>query len=94
MGAVFDFQVSLLFRGEGVWGLVKDQDAAPLGRRTFGKVVSALPTYDVEQIFVCQDALNETGLKPAELSIPIRTIDAAAQAELIGNQDLVMGAQS
>lgn len=94
VGAVFDFKVSLLFRGEGVWGLLKEQNGSPLGRRTFSKVLSALPTYEVEHIYACEQALQKAGLKDAQLAVPVEAIDAAAQAQLISIQDVVMGAQS
>ena len=94
VGAVFDFQMSLLFRGEGVWGLVKDQNAAALGRRTFSKVLGALPTYDVDRIYVCEDSLQRAGLDVSQFAVNTEIINSAAQAALIGAQDAVMGAQS
>ena len=94
VGAVFDFDVSILFRGEGVWGLVKDQDASLLERRTFAKVLTAMPAYDVDKIFVCAQALSDSGLQVEQLAVPVQVLHIDAQADLIAAQDAVMGAQA
>jgi len=47
VAGVFDQQVSVLFSGDGVWQLVDDQDGGAVGRRTVGKIIKALPQYDV-----------------------------------------------
>ncbi|XOV81791.1 MAG: DsrE family protein [bacterium] len=90
VAAVFDLEVSVLFRGEGLWVLLKGQNADPLGQRTLSKVLGALPDYEVDSIFVCADALQEKGLQPDELVLPASVLSSAEQAALLAEQDLVM----
>jgi len=94
VGAVFDMQVSILFRGEGVWALLEGQDATPLGQRTLSKVLSALPTYEVEHLYVCAQALAEHGIDPAQLCVAAEAVDLAEQQALIAAQHAVLGAQA
>ncbi len=91
VGAVFDFEVSILFRGEGVWNLLGDQNASPLGRRTVSKLLAALPTYDVSSLFVCTEALNQAALKTDQLVVPAALLSPQEQAGLIARQDAVIG---
>ena len=90
VAGVFEQQVSVLFQGDGVWQLVDDQDGAALGRRTVGKVVKALPQYDITALFACAEALAARGLTAADLVLEVGMIDAAAQQALIADQDAVV----
>ena len=94
VGAVFDMQVSLLFRDEGVWALLDGQDASPLQQRTFSKVLSALPTYEVESLYVCAESLRERGLASAALCMQVTPLSLAEQQQLMAEQHAVLGAQA
>lgn len=94
VGAVFDLPVSLLLRADGVWAAVSNQQGAAAGQRTVGKVLSALPTYDIERIYVCAASARERGLERADLCVPAEMIDAASIGELIAGHDAVLSAQS
>ncbi len=94
VSAVFDCEVSVLFRGEGVWTLLKDQDATPLAQRTVGKVLDALETYDVNAVYVCAESLAARGLENGDLAISAEAVDHVAQAALIADQQAVLGAQT
>jgi tRNA 2-thiouridine synthesizing protein C len=91
VAAVFDFKVSLLFRGEGVWALQKAQDASVLGQRTFSKVLTALPTYEIESLFVSTEDLRIRNLRSNDLCLPLSLLDYKHQANLINDQDVVIG---
>lgn len=90
VAGAFDQQVSVLFRDDGVWQLLVDQDGEALGQRTIGKVLKALPQYDVSALYVCASSLAERGLAPADLTLPVEVLDAAAQQRLIAGQDAVV----
>lgn len=94
VGAVFDFSVSVLFRDQGVWALTPNQDASLLGRRTVGKVLSALPTYEIDAIYVCRQSLQNSGLDFSSLVLKSQPLDYAEQAILFSKQDAILGAQS
>ena len=92
VAAVFDFDVSMLFMGEGIWALKDGQNADVLQQRTLSKVLSALPTYEVSQLYVSAEDLATLGLSEADLCLPVQCLDRKQQAELIGAQQAVLGA--
>lgn len=93
VAAVFDMKVSLLFRGEGLWALLDNQDGALLGQRTLSKVLLALPDYDINDIFVCSESANDKRIDTSHLTLPVKQLNTTEQAQLISQQDVVMGAQ-
>ena len=58
--------------------------------RTLGKVVKALPQYDVSALYVCAESLAARGLEAAELTVPVEPLDTDAQRALIADQDAVV----
>ena len=94
VGAVFDCDVSILFRGDGVRALQQHQDAAAIQQRTVGKILQAFESYDINNVYVCANALTDAGLAKTELAIKAEPIDYDEQARLIAAQDAVIGAQS
>jgi tRNA 2-thiouridine synthesizing protein C len=55
VAGVFDQQVSVLFRDDGVWQLLAGQDGTAVEQRTVSRVLSALPEYDVTQLYACRN---------------------------------------
>lgn len=90
VAGVFDQAVSVLFRDDGVWQLVRDQDGGALDTRTVGKVVQALPAYEVEALFACAESLARRGLRESDLVVPVTVLDDAGQRELLAGQDAVV----
>ncbi|MEM7099802.1 MAG: DsrE family protein [Pseudomonadota bacterium] len=91
VGAVFDCQVTVLFRGQGVLALWPDQDATGIEQKTVSKVLSALPTYEVKRICACAEDLLAFNLPVRNLAVPIEVVGYAEIAELMQNQDAVIG---
>ena len=46
VAAAFDAEVSLIFRGDGIWSLLPEQNAQQVGQRSFAKVLQALGDYE------------------------------------------------
>jgi tRNA 2-thiouridine synthesizing protein C len=90
VAAAFEMRVAVLFSGAGVWQLVTGQDGGALGTRTQGKVLSALPHYDVTDVFVCAESLAATGLHSGDLVLPVRTLSLAEQRALIASHRFVV----
>jgi tRNA 2-thiouridine synthesizing protein C len=90
VAGVFDQRVSVLFLGDGVWQLVSGQDGSAVGRRTVGKVLQALPEYDVSEIFACAESLRQRGLSADDLVLPARLLEPCDQQALIAGQDAVV----
>jgi tRNA 2-thiouridine synthesizing protein C len=92
VGAVFDAQVSILFRGESVYSLLREQHGELIGQKSLNKVLGALPAYEVERIFVCAESVANRDLL-IDLDVPIQPLNLLQQANLISEQDVVVGAQ-
>ncbi len=90
VAGVFEQTVSVLFRDDGVWQLVRGQAGAALGTRTVGKVVQALPQYEVERLYVCATSLAARGLGVEDLVVTAEPLDGAAQHALVRAQDVVI----
>lgn len=90
VAGVFEQTVSVLFRDDGVWQLVNAQDGGRLGVRTVGKVLGALPEYDVTRLFACAESLAERGLDIDDLVLPVTPLTAAEQTTLVALQDAVL----
>ncbi len=80
---VFERNVSVLIADDAVNVLRSDQDGKPLGIKTVAKQISALPDYDVTDIFVCKESAVRAGLAADDVSLPVQWLDLAGQKDLI-----------
>ena len=90
VAGVFEQNVSVLFKDDGVWQLLDGQKGAAIERRTVGKVMLALPQYDVEQLFACENSLNVRGLRLEDLALAVKSLSLDEQRKLIAQQDAVV----
>jgi tRNA 2-thiouridine synthesizing protein C len=67
MAAAFDQNVSLFFTGDGVYALLKDQNPGVLEMKNNTPLFDALEIYDVDDVCVEQQSLDERGLKVEQL---------------------------
>jgi len=80
----YEQDIALFFIGDGIWQLVNGANGELLGIKDYLKTFSALPFYDVENIYVCRQSLEERQLtlplnidqavilSPKEFSLKIR----------------------
>ncbi len=90
VAGVFDQEVSVLFRGAGLYQLLKGQDGSAVGQRTLGKVLQALPEYELNRLYVCRDSMRGLGLGLADCCLPVEILDKDGQRELIASQHAVV----
>jgi tRNA 2-thiouridine synthesizing protein C len=88
--AVFEQPVAMLFLDDGVFQLVREQQPAAIQQKNLGATLSALPMYDIEQLYVCARALHERGLSAEHCVLPVQPLDSAAIAQLIQHHDVVL----
>ncbi|MES9898170.1 MAG: sulfurtransferase complex subunit TusC [Sedimenticola sp.] len=74
IGAAFDQVVSLAFVDDGVYQILKGQDTAETGMKNFSPTYAALGDYDVTQLFVEKESLEERGLTVDDL-MPLKWED-------------------
>lgn len=86
----FGQQLSVFFIDDGVYQLSKRQAPQHIARKHFTKGLAALPFYEVDNIFVCQQSLELRGLSVDDLSIEVQLVTAEQLAALLGAHKQVM----
>lgn len=86
----FNFQITLLFMGDGLWQLTKNQNGERIGRKNLGAMLQSLPAFDVTSIFAEARALKERNLAINDLALPITPIDGSDISTLMRNHELII----
>jgi tRNA 2-thiouridine synthesizing protein C len=88
--ATFDQDVSLVFMDDGVYQLVKGQQTQGIGIKNFSPAFRALEGYDVEKLYVDQTSMDQRGLSPQDLLVPVEVLSSAQLGELMAAQDVIL----
>jgi tRNA 2-thiouridine synthesizing protein C len=91
ISAAFDQDVSLAFLDDGVYQLLKGQETKSLEVKNFSPTYRALEGYDVEKLYVERESLEARGIKEEQLLVPVQVVSAKEMAELMEQQDVVIG---
>ena len=91
ISAAFDQDVSMVFIDDGVYELVKGQQTKAIDVKNFSPAYRALEGYDIEKLYVDADSLAARGLTVDKLLVPVEVLNAAQLAELMDQQDVVIG---
>ena len=78
--AVFGQTVSYVFLADGVYQLLKHQDA---------RGIETLELYGIENVCVDADSLSERGIQDSELVLDVKPVSRAHIVELIDQADTV-----
>lgn len=81
--AAFEQDLQLLFTGDSVLQLLKDQQPEGILQKNLSKTLSVLPVYGVEKLYVEQEALTRYGIKEDQLCLPVLPVTAIQMAELL-----------
>ena len=77
-GGSFGQQISVFFIEDGVFQLLNGQDPQHIEQRNYSKTFAALEFYDVEDIYVCQNSLQQRGLSREDLCIEVTVLGKVA----------------
>ncbi|MGD7034408.1 sulfurtransferase complex subunit TusC [Methylotuvimicrobium buryatense] len=88
--AAFDQAVSLLLLDDGVFQLKNGQQPDRFGMKDTAAVFGALEIYDIHDIRVEVESLQERGLKPRDLCLPVREIYRKDVAGYMKEFDVVL----
>lgn len=88
--AVFDQSLALVFTGDGVWQLLGDQDSSLINCKNQGKLLSALPLYDVSELYVDAEALTQRNIAASDLVLETQLLDAPSLAKFIEGFDVIL----
>lgn len=69
ISGAYEQDISLVFVGDGVYALKKDQDTSGIGIKGFVKTYRTLNDYDINKIYIDQKSMEERGLKLDDLVI-------------------------
>ncbi len=69
MAAAFDQKVVILFEGEAVNALVKNQQPENIALKNITPILKALPLYDINDVFVEKESMDQWGLVKEQLTI-------------------------
>jgi tRNA 2-thiouridine synthesizing protein C len=104
IGAAFEQEVTLAFIDDGVYQLLQNQDTGAIGTKNFSATYRALGDYDVNQIYVERESLEQRGLSKEDLmpltwededddwaeKDSIHVVSSAELAEIIEQQDVLL----
>lgn len=88
--SVFDQKLAVLFLDDGVLQLLKNQQSLALNMKNHGNVLSAFPLYDLNDIYIDQQALSARGIVEQELLVEGAYLSTVQIAELINQYDMVI----
>ncbi len=91
ISAAFDQDVSMAFLDDGVYQLVKGQHTKAIDVKNFSPTYRALEGYDIEKLYVEQESLDARGLSESDLLVPVEVLSSASMAEMMQEQDVVIG---
>ena len=89
MGSAFA-QCSVLFLGDGLYQLLKEQNPEPIGSKNYTKGFSALTDYGVTGVYGSESQLREIGIDSRESSIDVQQLADADINRLLTEHDTVL----
>lgn len=89
-GGAFELPLALLFLDDGVLQLLGDQQPACLQQKDLGANLQALPLFGVEALYAARRDLEQRGIAPEALALPVTLLEDAALAALFDRFDQVM----
>ena len=104
IGAAFDQDVSMAFIGDGVFQLKKGQDTSDSDIKNYSPTYRALGDYDVNQLYVERESLEERGLTIGDLmdltwedeeddwaeKPSIRVVNRQVLSDILETQDVIL----
>jgi tRNA 2-thiouridine synthesizing protein C len=89
--AAYDQNISLLFLGDGVFQLLKNQQSKNIELKSQLSALEVLPMYDIEKLYITEEDLSERNLTQGQLGIKVNIIKRADVHSLIEQQNHVVG---
>ncbi|MEE9426456.1 MAG: sulfurtransferase complex subunit TusC [Methylococcales bacterium] len=88
--AAFEQPVAVLFVDDAVFQLSNNQASEAIQSPNIGKILQALPLYDITQLFVEDESLNERGLSEENLILPVEIIHRNQFSSLLNQYNQVV----
>ncbi len=88
--AVFEQQVNYLFMGDGVYQLLKDQQADAIHTKTLGNAIETLDLYGIDNVLVDEESMLRRKLNTDDLLLSVKLLGAEDVRALIVQSDYVV----
>ncbi len=83
--------LGVLFMDDGVFQLLKGQEAGQITQKSLAASLPALPLYEVENIYVHWESLRDRGITTTELVLDsVQIIDSTTVSALLAQQDQLL----
>ena len=92
VAATFEQEVSILFTGDGVLNLLPAKETKEVTGYNIEKMLLALPTFDVNDLFICERSLEQRQIGVFSLPKNATVITFEDQRRLIKTTDVVLSA--
>lgn len=90
IAAAFDQDVTLVFMDDGVYQLKKGHQTKGIEVKNFQPTYRALDDYDINKLYVEQEALQARGLTEDDMCVPVQVMPRAQIGKLMAEQDVVL----
>lgn len=90
VAAAFEQEVSVLFAGDGLFNLIKHTSPAMIGKKSIAKRIQALGLYDVDEVYACQDSLDQTAIGSHGCIDGVRPLSSEQVASLFRSADVIV----
>jgi tRNA 2-thiouridine synthesizing protein C len=88
--AAYDQDISILFLGDGVFQILKNQNPTNIKLKSHLAALEILPLYDIEKLYAVKEDLVERGLNIDQLGVKVTIIERSLVNSLIESQDKVL----
>jgi len=89
--AAFEQLVDILFMGDGVLHLLPDQMSSNIGVKNVGKLLSSLPLYDIDAVYLDASAAEQYQVDTANTPVTAQRLDNADIQRLLAEYDHLLG---
>ena len=90
IGSAFEQDISMVFVDDGVYQLKKGQDTGDSDMKNFSPTFRALEMYDVENLYVEEESMQQRGLNIEDLLVPVEVLSSSQIASLMEEQDVLL----
>ncbi len=88
--SLFGQEITLVFLGDGIFQLLKYQEASAIYQKTFSKQIAAFELYGLERIFVCAQSLAQRNISAGSLCIDVICVEPVEIKKILHEQDTLL----
>jgi tRNA 2-thiouridine synthesizing protein C len=88
--AAVEHQLSVIFSGDAVYQLLAVNQSSDFALKRYQQGFKLFGLYDIEQIYVCQESLQQRQLDSNQLTLAAKPLSAAQLQQLLASQHQIM----